>query len=212
MFRLRWDGLMKILIGCEFSGIVRDAFTAKGHDVTSCDLLPTERPGKHYQGDIMDIINDGWDMGIFFPPCTDLSSSGAVYWPEKKKSGKQKKAIEFVLTLYNSDIPKIAIENPSGILSTIWRKPDQIIHPYYFGDRYMKRTCLWLKNLPLLYYGELFTGKVPPIARWHSGSTRGGKKKDGTRTKSKMPALKGDPKIRSLTFLGIAKAMADQWG
>jgi len=208
---------MKVLIACEFSGIVREAFKAKGHDAWSCDLLPTEIPGQHIQGDVLEHLEDGWDMMIAFPPCTDLASSGAVYWPQKQADGRQKKAIDFVLKLYFSEIKKVAVENPSGILSSVWRQPDQIIHPYYFGDKYRKRTCLWLKNLlPLVYETEdtLFAQKtiVEPVASWHSGSTRGGKKKDGTRTKSLLPALHSGWKKRSLTFQSIALAMASQWG
>ncbi len=208
---------MKVLIACEFSGIVRDTFFARGHNAMSCDLLPTERPGTHCQGNVLDILNDGWDLMIAFPPCTHLSSSGAVYWTEKKADGRQQKAIDFVLRLYNSDIPKIAIENPVGILSRVWRQPDQIINPYNFGDPYRKKTCLWFKNLPLLQHNaedDLFYKKthIEPVASWHSGSTRGGKKKDGTRTPSKLPALHAGWKKRSLTFQGIADAMAEQWG
>lgn len=199
---------MKILIACEFSGIVRDAFAARGHDAWSCDLLPTERPGNHLQFDVLEVINDGWDMMIAFPPCTHLSSSGAAYWPQKKADGRQGLAVDFVLRLYNSFIPKVAIENPTGLLSTVWKKPSQIINPYHFGDPYRKRTCLWLKGLPPL----MSTALVTPIASWHGGSTRGGKKKDGTRTPSRLPALHSGWKNRSLTFPGIANAMADQWG
>jgi len=200
---------MKVLIACEFSGIVRDAFIARGHDAMSCDLLPTEIPGPHYQGDVFDIINDRWDLMIAHPPCTHLASSGAVYWKEKQKDGRQLDAVNFVLQLYKSSISKIAIENPAGILSTVWRKPDQYIDPYFFGDPYLKRTGLWLKELPLLVPTKI----VEPIASWHGGSRRGGIKKDGTRTPAKLPTmLKYGWKERSRTFQGIANAMAEQWG
>jgi hypothetical protein len=175
----------------------------------SCDLLPTEIPGPHYQGDVFDIINDRWDLMIAHPPCTHLASSGAVYWKEKQKDGRQLDAVNFVLQLYKSSISKIAIENPAGILSTVWRKPDQYIDPYFFGDPYLKRTGLWLKELPLLVPTKI----VEPIASWHGGSRRGGIKKDGTRTPAKLPTmLKYGWKERSRTFQGIANAMAEQWG
>ncbi len=199
---------MKVLIACEFSGIVREAFKKKGHNACSCDFLPTEIPGNHYFGDVLDIIKHDWDLLIAFPPCTHLSSSGAVYWPEKQKDGRQREAITFVNTLFHSGIKRVCLENPVGILSTVWKKPTQIINPFQFGDPYRKKTCLWLKGLNKL----VPTNIVEPIASWHSGSTRGGKKKDGTRTPSKLPALHGGWKKRSLTFQGIADAMAEQWG
>jgi hypothetical protein len=199
---------VKVLIACEFSGIVREAFAKKGHDAWSCDLLPTEIPGQHIQGDVLDIINDGWDMMIAFPPCTHLCSSGAVYWKDKQKDGRQQKAIEFFMKFINCKTKKVCVENPSGIISSIYRKPDQYVHPFSFGDPYYKRTGLWLKNLPKL----VESNKTEPVAHWHSGSTRGGLKKDGTRTKSKLPVTNAsDSKTRSRTFKGIAEAMADQW-
>ncbi len=167
---------MRILVGCEETGRLRQAFAERGHDVTSCDVKPgainlfVQKTGKHYQGNIHDIINEGFDLGVFFPPCTHLAKAGSVYWKEKQNDGRQQKAIEFVLSIYNSNIPQLAIENPVGILSTRWRKPDQIIHPYHFGDPYKKETCLWLKNLPLLKH----TNVVKPIAHWSCGSYRGG--------------------------------------
>ena len=200
---------MKVLIACEFSGIVRDAFAAKGHDAWSCDLLPCERGGNHIQGDALKILNDGWDLMIAHPPCTHLSSSGAVYWPAKQADGRQQQAVEFFMTIFYCGIPRICCENPAGILSTLFRKPDQYIDPFEFGDPYLKRTGLWLKNLAMLKS----TNIVVPIASWHGGSRRGGKKKDGTRTPAKLPtALKYGWKERSRTFQGIATAMAEQWG
>jgi len=199
---------MKVLIACEYSGRVRTAFKKKGHDTWSCDILPTEISGKHIQGDVISILNNGWDLMLAFPPCTHLSSSGAVYWPEKQKDGRQETAINFVKALFYSNIQKVCLENPVGILSTVWKKPQQIINPFEFGDPYRKRTCLWLKGLNTLIPSNV----VKPIASWHSGSTRGGKKKDGTRTPSKLPVLYGGWKKRSLTFQGIADAMAEQWG
>jgi len=200
---------MKVLIACEFSGIVREEFRKLGHEAWSCDLLPTEIPGNHYQGDIFEFLNkdSNWDLMIAHPPCTDLTSAGAVYWEEKQRNGSQGIAIDFVKRLFSFPISKIALENPVGILSTKWIKPSQIIQPFQFGDPFLKRTCLWLKNLDVLTP----TNIVKPVAHWHSGATRGGKKKDGTRTKSLLPALKRSSKDRSRTFPGIAKAMAEQW-
>src|SRR5688500_17719365 len=121
---------MKVLVACEFSGIVRDAFAARGHDAWSCDWLPTERPGNHFEGSVFEIIDDGWDMMISFPPCTHLASSGAQYWPAKRLNGSQRAAITFIHKLYYSDIPRVCVENPVGILSSEWRRPDQIIQPF----------------------------------------------------------------------------------
>lgn len=206
-------GVMRVLISCEYSGVVREAFAKQGHDAWSCDLLPTKIPGQHIQDDVRNVLRHEtcsvpkWDIVIAFPPCTHLSSSGAVYWKQKQKDGRQKEAILFFEFFTFLKTPQVCIENPVGIISTVYRKPDQIINPYQFGDPYRKKTCLWLKNLPLLTP----TNIVEPIASWHSGSTRGGLKKDGTRTKSKLPALYGGWKKRSLTFQGIAEAMATQW-
>jgi len=200
---------MRVLVACEFSGIVREAFKAKGHDAWSCDFLESEIGGGfHIKGDVLKELDNRWDLMIAHPPCTHLSSSGAVYWKEKQKSGVQKSAIEFFKLLYNAPINKICCENPSGILSTVFRKPDQYIHPYHFGDPFLKRTGLWLKGLPKLEATKI----VEPMAHWHGGSVRGGLKKDGTRTKSKLPALKYGSHERSRFFKGIAAAMAEQWG
>jgi len=205
---------MKILIGCEVSGIVRDAFIKKGHEAYSCDIEDADIPlincnvKYHLKGDVRNYLYNGWDMGLFFPPCTDLSVAGANLWEEKKKDGRQQKAIEFVSTLYNSPIPKICIENPVGILSTVWRKPDQIIHPYYFDEPYKKRTCLWLKGLPLLKP----TNIIKPLYHWTDNNSRGGRLKDGTRRKSDLLGLHRSAKARSMSFSGVGDAMADQWG
>lgn len=210
---------MKILIACEFSGIVRDAFAARGFDAWSCDLLPTERPGRHIQGDVLKVLGEGWDAIIAFPPCTHLAASGAPSWKEKQADGRQKRSIEFVLKIWDADCRHIGIENPTGILNTVWRKPDQIIHPFYFGDPFMKRTCLWLKNLPPLYWAKndtLFEEKttVEPAFHFTSNSYRGGKRKDGTRKVSDLPVYRpwDTGKERSESFRGIANAMAIQWG
>jgi len=181
---------MKILVACEFSGIVREAFIEKGHDAMSCDLLPTEILGNHYQGDIRDIINsENWDLMIAHPPCTHLAVSGARWF--KYKQVEQKEALEFVQFLMNVDIPKIAIENPVSIISSHIRKPDQIIQPWQFGHGETKATCLWLKNLPLLQPTNIVTGRE---ARVH-----------------KMAPSENRWKERSRTYTGIARAMAEQW-
>ena len=196
---------MKVLIACEYSGIVRDAFIAKGHHAVSCDLLPTERPGPHYVGDVMDIIHRGWDMMIAHPPCTHLSVAGAQYWPDKQKDGRQENAIDFFMSLANASIQLIAIENPVGIMNSAYRKPDQIIHPHFFGDPFRKKTCLWLLGLPLLEA----TNMIYPTHSWCSSSLYGGGRKRST-----LPIYKAfnTGKERSKTFQGIANAMADQWG
>jgi len=182
---------MKILVACEYSGMVRDAFTAKGHNVTSCDILPTETEGKHYHGNVLDIINDGWDMIIAFPPCTDLAVSGARWFKEKRADGRQQKSIGFFMMFANHDCHKIAIENPIGIMSTVFRKPDQIIQPWQFGHGETKATCLWLRNLPMLRPTNIVSGREQRI--W------------------KMSPSKNRAKNRSKTFLGIAKALATQY-
>jgi hypothetical protein len=199
---------MRVLIACEYSGAVRDEFIKLGHDAMSCDLLPTDVPGPHYEGDVFDIINDGWDLMIAFPPCTHLAVSGAAWFEAKRKDGRQQEGLDFVKRLMLSEIDKIAIENPMGIISTNIRPHDQVIQPYQFGDPFQKSTCLWLKNLPKLTPTNI-VGKGE-FKEWVDKKT--GKKK-------RQPlwffeALsQGDLrwKIRSQTFPGIAKAMADQW-
>jgi site-specific DNA-cytosine methylase len=183
---------MKVLIACEYSGTVRDAFIARGHDAMSCDLLPTDTPGPHYQGDVFDIINNGWDLMIAHPPCTHLSVSGARHFEAKRKDGRHQAAVDFFMALANVDIPRMAIENPICIMSTVWRKPDQIIHPWQFGHGEKKSTCLWLKGLPLLTPSNIVEGRS---ARIHN-----------------MPDTKHRWRLRSKTYQGIADAMAAQWG
>lgn len=201
---------MKVLIACEFSGIVRDAFIAKGHDAISCDILPSEKPGPHYHGDVRDLLNQLWDLIIAFPPCTHLSAAGAPSWKQKQLDGRQQSAIDFFMQFANNNCSKIAIENPTGIMSKSWRKPDQIINPFQFGDPFKKRTCLWLKNLPLLIPTDI----VEPQFHYTSNSIRGGLLKNGTRKQSKLPIFKAwdSSKERSKTFHGIANATANQWG
>ena len=183
---------MKILIAFEFSGTVRDAFIAKGHDAISCDLLETDQPGPHYQGDVMDILHDDWDMIIAFPPCTDLASSGARWFKEKQQDGRQEKSIALFMSIVKAKCERIAIENPIGIMSSYYRKPDQIIQPWQYGHGETKSTCLWLKGIPLLIPTNIVEGREQRI--W------------------KLPPSKDRAKIRSLTYKGIAEAMADQWG
>ena len=187
---------MKILIGCEFSGIVRDEFRKKGHDVWSCDLLQSDADKTHHiQKDVREILDDGWDMGIFFPPCTHLCVSGARWFKYKKT--EQKEALDFVSRLLSSPIDKIALENPIGIISTRIRKPEQIIQPYQFGHEETKATCLWLKNLPKLKPTKIMDVKNKNLTP--SGQNKIGPSKDRW-------------KIRSKTYQGIAQAMANQWG
>ncbi len=181
---------MKVLIACEYSGRVRDAFTKLGHDATSCDLLDTDTPGKHYKGDVLDIINDGWDLMIAHPPCTHLAVSGARWFKEKAK--EQEEALEFVRVLLNAPIERIALENPISVISSKIRKPDQIIQPWQFGHGETKATCLWLKNLPKLVPTNIVDGREAKV--------------------HKMPPSPDRWKLRSTTYQGIADAMAQQWG
>lgn len=183
---------MRVLIACEYSGRVRDAFIARGHNAVSCDLLPTEVPGPHYQGDVFDILDDSWDLVIGHPPCTHLAVSGARWFPQKRADGRQQAAIDFFMALANASIPRIALENPVSIMSTQWRKPDQIIQPWQFGHGETKATCLWLKGLPLLTPTNIVDGRQPRIHHMAPGPDRW--------------------RERSRTYQGIADAMAAQWG
>lgn len=180
----------RVLVGCEFSGIVRDAFTAVGHFAMSCDLLPTDAVGIHYQGDVRDVLDDGWDLAIFHPPCTHLAVSGARWFKDKRR--EQEEALEFVRTLLNAPIPRIALENPVSVISTRIRKPDMYYQPWEHGHGETKRTCLWLKNLPKLKPSNIVEGREMKVWR--------------------LPPSKDRWKIRSLTPTGVAVAMADQWG
>ena len=191
---------MKVLVACEFSGIVREAFAKKGHDVMSCDLLPTEQPGNHYQGDVKDILDEGWDLMIAHPPCTHLAVSGARWF--KNKQVEQKEAIDFFMCLVNAHIERIAIENPVSIMSTHYRKPDQIIQPWMFGHEATKTTCLWLKHLPILR-------PTTVVGKGKRHITKSGKSLPDWYN---IPPIEGRSKMRSITFTGIAEAMAEQWG
>jgi site-specific DNA-cytosine methylase len=181
---------MKVLVACEYSGTVRDAFIARGHNAMSCDLLPTDIDGPHYQGDVFDVINDGWDLMIAHPPCTHLAVSGARWFKDKQQ--EQAEALDFVRRLLNAPIERICLENPVSIISSRIRKPDQIIQPWQFGHGETKATCLWLKNLPKLAPTNVVEGRE---ARIH-----------------KLPPTSDRWKIRSKTYQGIADAMALQWG
>lgn len=186
---------MKVLIACEFSGVVRDMFIKYGHDAVSCDLLPSERPGPHIQGDVLSILDQGWDLMIAFPPCTHLSVSGARWFKGKEK--EQKEALEFIKKLMDAPIEKVAIENPVSIISSKIRKPNQIIQPWQFGHYQSKKTCLWLKNLPKLrptrtILRDRYKNQTP------SGQNKLGPSPDRW-------------KDRSRTYTGIARAMVKQW-
>lgn len=184
---------MRILVGCEFSQVVTKAFRKRGHDAFSCDLIATEgNPLWHFETDIKDVLYDGWDMAIFHPPCTHLAVSGATYFAEKRKDGRQAAALDFVKMLFNAPIDRIAIENPVSIISTAIRKPDQIIQPYQFGDPYQKATCLWLKGLVKLKPTNIVSGREQKCHFEPPGPDRW--------------------KNRSRTYTGIADAMASQWG
>lgn len=196
---------MKVLVACEYSGSVRDAFIARGHEAVSCDLLPTDAPGPHYQGDVRDILYDGWDLMVAHPPCTYLSVSG-MHWTTRGLRDPQltEDALEFVRLLLDAPIERIALENPVSVISSRIRKPDQIITPYQFGHDASKKTCLWLKNLPHL----VSTDYVEP--RVVNGKKRWGNQTDSGQ--NKLPPSADRWKIRSETYAGIAAAMADQWG
>lgn len=184
---------MKVLVACEYSGRVRDAFIRRGHDAMSCDILPTEVPGPHYQGDVFDILKPGaFDLMICHPPCTHLAVSGARHFEEKRKDGRQQDALDFVRRLLLAPVPMICLENPVSIISTEIRKPDQVIQPWMFGHGETKATCLWLKNLPLLEPANVVDGREPRIHMMPPGPDRW--------------------KERSRTYEGIAEAMAEQWG
>ena len=180
---------MKVLVACEFSGIVRDAFIKKGHDATSCDLLPTEREGPHYECDVRDIITLNWDLMIAHPPCTHLAVSGARWFKDKQE--EQREALDFVRLLLNAPIENIALENPISIISTRVCKPTQIIQPWMFGHGETKATCFWLKNLPKLEPTDVVEGRENRVHR--------------------MAPSKDRWKNRSRTYTGIARAMAEQW-
>jgi len=193
---------MKVLVACEYSGKVRDAFIKRGHDAMSCDLLPTDAPGPHYQGNVMDILNDGWDLMIAHPPCTYLAVSG-LHWNKRVlgRAEKTEKALSFVQALMDAPIDKIAIENPVSCISSRIRKPDQIVQPWWFGHDASKKTCFWLKNLPAL----VETNRLP-------GDDKTRRANQTASGQNKLGPSADRWKIRSETYQGIANAMAEQWG
>lgn len=217
---------MKVLVACEFSGVVRDAFIRQGHEAMSCDLLPTESPGPHYQGNVLDVLNDGWDLMIGHPPCTYLSVSG-MHWTARGKRDPQltEDALDFVRLLMDAPIPRIAIENPVSVISSRIRHPDQIVNPYQFGEDASKKTCLWLKGLPLLkptafveprmvccgvvvengvkYGCPNCSGDKVARPRWSNQCDSG---------QNNLTPNADRWKNRSRTYAGIAEAMATQWG
>ena len=203
---------MNVLIACEFSGVVREAFRAKGHNAVSCDLLPTDIAGPHIQDDVLAVItgvshignmvnHHGWDLMIAHPPCDHLAVSGASHFKKKREDGRQQKGIDFFMALVRAGIPKICIENPVGIMSTVFRKPNQIIQPWWFGHNESKKTCLWLMGLEKLKP----TRVIPqPECGYRENQTPSGQ--------NKLGPSKDRWKLRSKTYQGIADAMADQWG
>lgn len=207
---------MKILIGCEESQAVCIEFRKRGHETYSCDILPCSGgyPEWHIQGDVLEQLDKGWDMMIAFPPCTHLAVSGAAWFEQKRKDGRQQQGIDFFMKIAEAPIERIAIENPVGVMNSIYRTPDQIIQPYYFGDEAQKTTCLWLKNLPLLFHAkqkDLFNNVVTHVGKGEMVTYESG---------CKMPKWYADAwklspdersKTRSKTFPGIAAAMAEQW-
>jgi hypothetical protein len=196
------EGGVRVLVACEYSGTVRDAFIRAGHDAMSCDLLPSDAPGPHHQGDVIPLLTQGWDLMVAFPPCTFLCSSG-LHWNKRVpgRADQTEQALEFVRTLLDAPIPRIALENPIGCISTRIRKPDQIIHPHQFGHPESKTTCLWLKGLPKLEATNRLA--LPASGRWENMTPSG---------QNKLGPSADRWKIRSKTYQGIADAMASQWG
>lgn len=204
---------MRVLVACESSGVVRDAFIRRGHEAMSCDLLPTSAPGPHYVGDVRDVLDYPWDLMIAHPPCTHLSVSCSRLWDEKRMDGRQQSAGAFFMMLIRraAHIPRWAIENPVGHMSSVYRKPDQIIQPYEFGEDASKKTCLWLHNLPLLKPTKRIAGRMVPnpsrpgeyVERWANQTDSG---------QNRLAPTEDRWQVRSRTYEGIAEAMAEQWG
>ena len=190
---------MKVLIACEFSGVVREAFKALGHNAWSCDLIPSDISGQHIQGDVREVLHEGWDLMIAHPPCTYLAVSGARWFKDRQQ--EQLEALDFVKVLLDAPIEKIALENPKSVISTKIRKPDQIIQPWQFGHPEQKTTCLWLKNLPPLIHTNIL--RLPESGRWNNQTPSG---------QNNLPESKNRSRLRSITYKGIAEAMAKQWG
>ena len=214
---------MRILLACEESQSVCLELRKRGHEAFSADIMECSGPHPewHIKGDVLEIINDDWDMMIAFPPCTHLAVSGARHFEQKRRDGRQQQGMDFFMKMAEANIPKIAIENPIGIMSTHYKKPSQIIHPYHFGDPYSKATCLWLKNLPLLNYNRkndiIIDGALQKEINFSELPTEVDKGEFVTFSSGKRMAkwyneASGNGHLRSKTFPGIAKAMADQWG
>lgn len=205
--------LMKVLIACEFSGIVRDAFIRAGHNAVSCDLEPTESPGPHIQGDVLAVLDDHWDLLIAHPPCRFLSYAGNHVWNAPGRAANRNAAMSFFLQLFNAPIGRVCVENPFGYAFSSFRPPDQVVQPYYFGDSFVKKTCFWLRNLPCLEWYDQpgFWHCQTAVVRPEPVYVRG----DG-KSIYHIEAAKGSGdarrKARSRFFPGIAAAMADQWG
>ena len=199
----------RILVACEYSGRVRDAFTARGWDATSCDLVPSDTPGKHVIGDVTSLLQESWDMVIAFPPCTHLSCIGAAHWAKWQADGTQDRAAEFFLQFTRLDhVPRVAIENPAGAMTKRYRRPDQYVQPWWFGDPWTKRTGLWLKGLPLLVASDV----VEPQGFWVGGASKAKGRADNSEGHGSGTATRAErSKARSATFPGIANAMAEQW-
>lgn len=227
--------MTRLLVACEESGVVTEAFRNVGIEAFSCDVKPTSGnlPQFHIQADVLSVLNEGWDAMIAFPPCTHLAASGARYFAAKRADGRQQRAIDFFLSLANADIPRIAVENPVGIMSSVWRPPDQCFQPWMFGHDASKKTCLWLKNLPPLEHdhvvaphgwrlltdddllmipnaavriaGYLFLPTIP------DAGTRPRWRNQTPSGQNKLPPSQDRAAIRSKTYLGVAKAMAVQW-
>ena len=191
---------MRVLIACEYSGRVRDEFLKLGHEAMSCDLLPTDAAGPHYQGDVRDVLDYPWDMMIAHPPCTDLAVSGAAWFAKKRMAGQQQASASFFMMLAKADIPQIVIENPVCVMSSLWRKPDQTIQPWMFGHMEQKATCLWLKNTPPLAPTNIVKDEMMLLPR------------NQRERLHYLPPSADRWKLRSETYLGIAQAMASQWG
>jgi hypothetical protein len=193
---------LRVLVACEYSGTVRDAFIRRGHDAVSCDLLPTDAPGPHYEGDVRDIINQGWDLMVAHPPCTYLCSSG-LHWNKRRpeRAAQTEEALQFVVWLLNAPIKHIAVENPIGCISSRIRVPEQIIQPWQFGHPESKATCFWLKNLQPLTHTHVL--EKPASGRWENQTASG---------QNKLAPSADRWKIRSATYAGIAEAIAEQWG
>lgn len=216
---------MRVLAACEFSGTVRDAFVARGHDAWSCDLEPSEKPGNHVQGDVRPLLREKWDLVIAFPPCTYLSYASTAHWNKPGRAEKRKAAMEFFMECYNANAPQACVENPFGLPCQEFRKPSQIINPFDFGEPVRKRTCLWLRGLPLLFRGDdLFGGTLMPVAApepvyVHASPDGRNRKMYGHHERprhwhfveSVSPSM-DRAKERSRTFKSVAQAMAEAWG